>query len=1411
LVYGSSIMPTDLGSGGGAAGGNGGGSIRLNVAGVLTLDGEISADGGSATNTPCGVGAGGGGAGGSILVIAGTLAGSGSFTANGGVGGVGGCYGSYSASDDGGGGGGGRIAIFYWSAISLPIGNITVSGGLGANAGYPGTIVINMTPPGSPSSLISIQDIWTDVNSFSVTWNNPTDSSGIVAAWYKMGSPPTSNNDGVRVLGNDIQRLDNLVVPAEGETLLYVWLEDVLGNKDYHNRAQVTLKFDGSPPVAGTIFINDEAQNTNSLLITLNNLGATDLLSGLTQMRFSNNPGGPWSSPEPYSSNKTNWDLSQYGGNSNAGPKTVYVQFMDGAGNWSNSFSNSIYYNPVQPFPFIDDFGTDKGWVGYEVGGWERKAAVAGGGENGNPDPATDHSASGDNYILGFAIGGDYPNDLLVEKAIVSPPINCTGQNQVFLKFWRYLNVGSNYSDHAKIYVSNDETNWTQLWENPVFDLTDNSWIQTVFDISSIAANQATLYIKFTMGPTDSLKRFSGWNIDDLEVTSDYAGPLALYVPSGGIPNPNIDEMLIEAGLGIEHSNAIPIDLSDYELLIVSEYGACNSTTASYIKNFVQNGGSAIIMGDTPSFLASPTQGIGTADLSSIKDWFGAWTYGNDCGYATVNIPNPFGRDLLVNDKVDYIPSSTCSGNSVYNLDSDADFASKWLNLGRVHSFKHTFGLGRVFYYAGNPGYSGDPDPGLIENGLTLFEAGLLWALRLSYLNYVDTVQKIYIGYYQRPADPGGLLYWAARLDASAGNLNEIIEAFANSAESQALYGTINSSNISTVVNGIYKALFGRDAEAGGLSYYVNGFNSGHFTAATIMLNVLYGAQNEDLQSINNKLAAANLFTRTIDPELDGTDFQATYSGNADAIAGRNFLAFVTWNPTTVPTQYETTVYMKSNIADPGDPILNAPLISNLNYSPTSATLNSGGGTVTVTGSFNFTDADGNLSTVTWTVFDTLGNQIGSYTETITGAAGVTSGTISFIINGDTTESGNFSLNVYVTDITGLHSNTLSGTFLVDIMVASNVAPAGSDTESPGRPSIGYDGNNYLIVYRNIIGATDTLYGTLVSKTGTIVSSFQISDHGSNRSAVAFDGTNYLVAFGTSGGIIGQRVSPAGITLDGSTGFSISTGPSNWSPAIVFDGVNYMVVWEKFVNNAAYDIYGTKITPSGQVLGEFPVTTRPGEQIDPSIAFDGTNYFVCWRDTFSGSGPSLDTHIYGSRIKLNGTVLDPAGIPITTAPGVQDSPQIVFDGTNYFAVWNQWDNIQPTAVCNIFGKRINQGGTLIDGTASTQGIAINTSAYQFKGTPSVTFDGAKYFFVWPYTAYSNYTPSGIYAAKVSTMGVVDGSPDQAGLALSGPPPDASKFVYPVVLYNGVNSFLVWVNNSEVAGSSKDIRGILVNP
>jgi YVTN family beta-propeller protein len=196
---------------------------------------------------------------------------------------------------------------------------------------------------------------------------------------------------------------------------------------------------------------------------------------------------------------------------------------MDGAKDVSARFAKR------EAMPFADDFSTDKGWTGYVAGGWERGPAHAGGGANGFPDPGADYTGSADQSLLGYAIGADYP-DGLGEEAIVSPPIDCSGQSRVYLKFRRWLNVESHAFDHARIDLSVDGDTWAPVWENPGYDFTDDRWTQAVFDLSDVAAGEPTVFVRFVMGPTNGTRRFSGWNIDDLEVT-----PESLYPVEGTI------------------------------------------------------------------------------------------------------------------------------------------------------------------------------------------------------------------------------------------------------------------------------------------------------------------------------------------------------------------------------------------------------------------------------------------------------------------------------------------------------------------------------------------------------------------------------------------------------------------------------------------------------------------------------------------------------------------------------------------------------------------------------------------------------------------------------------------------------------------------------------------------------------
>ncbi len=198
---------------------------------------------------------------------------------------------------------------------------------------------------------------------------------------------------------------------------------------------------------------------------------------------------------------------------------------------------------------------------------------------------------------------------------------------------------------------------------------------------------------------------------------------------------------------------------------------------------------------------------------------------------------------------------------------------------------------------------------------------------------YFDVVQTLYIAYYQRPADPAGLKYWADQIQLAGGSASAVMAAFSGSPESVALYKTIDASTIGGVIDQMYLALFNRTPDAAGRQFFIDGFKAGIFSAGSIALAVLNGARGDDSAAIQNKIQVANLFTAQVDgrplsdPEFGmGTSFQVTYIGPVDVEAARDILLSVTSNPATVLSAAQITQQIQSKIADPGDPIGPPPL-----------------------------------------------------------------------------------------------------------------------------------------------------------------------------------------------------------------------------------------------------------------------------------------------------------------------------------------------------------------------------------------------------------------------------------------------------------------------------------------------------
>ena len=101
-----------------------------------------------------------------------------------------------------------------------------------------------------------------------------------------------------------------------------------------------TIPKDQTPPT-GTILINANASYTDSPSVTLT-LAAIDNSGTVATTQFSND-NFTYSALEPYATTKT-WQLS-----SGDGTKTVFVKFLDPAGNVSQPASDTIVLDTTPP------------------------------------------------------------------------------------------------------------------------------------------------------------------------------------------------------------------------------------------------------------------------------------------------------------------------------------------------------------------------------------------------------------------------------------------------------------------------------------------------------------------------------------------------------------------------------------------------------------------------------------------------------------------------------------------------------------------------------------------------------------------------------------------------------------------------------------------------------------------------------------------------------------------------------------------------------------------------------------------------------------------------------------------------------------------------------------------------------
>jgi hypothetical protein len=383
-------------------------------------------------------------------------------------------------------------------------------------------------------------------------------------------------------------------------------------------------------------------------------------------------------------------------------------------------------------------------------------------------------------------------------------------------------------------------------------------------------------------------------------------------------------------------------------------------------------------------------------------------------------------------------------------------------------------------------------------------------------------------------------------------------------------------------------------------------------------------------------------------------------------------------------------------------------------------------------------------------------------------------------------------------EVTGYRIDGFGRGILIDMIIATNLTTADSDTERPGQPAIASDGTNFFVVTSQDYVPPSGLIGVIVTGDGQVLQRFPITQQLSQFSHpnLIFERNNYLLTWQQNAQTYGAHISTNGTVLTGPFQISDGTG-TQYGARAAFDGQRALVVWAKYTGQ--YDIVGAFVSADGTVSNEFSICTAPGEQVSPYVVFTGTNYFVAWRDTRSGSGPASDTDIYGTLVTPTGAVLDTNGVPLVATSDAEEPNGLAVDGQGRpLLVWSADGSVRA--------KRFTQDGTPLDGLPTAAGLLIAGNV----GGACVAFDGVNYVFAYPVGSYS--PPKGIYVSRMTPEGdLINAQPDGLGVLVRSPVELTERFLSPAFARGNGNLLLVWLNNRETMGELKAVEGALMYP
>ncbi len=305
------------------------------------------------------------------------------------------------------------------------------------------------------------------------------------------------------------------------------------------------------------------------------------------------------------------------------------------------------------------------------------------------------------------------------------------------------------------------------------------------------------------------------------------------------------------------------------------------------------------------------------------------------------------------------------------------------------------------------------------------------------------------------------------------------------------------------------------------------------------------------------------------------------------------------------------------------------------------------------------------------------------------------------------------------------------------------------------------------------------------------------------------------------------RISPSGEPLDAQPlRLSLSPLRRESSPAVAWDGSNFLVVWAQ----EGGGLRGARVSGRGELLDfeGFRISPANGAAAEPDVVWNGSAYLVVWSDEPIGE----DERILCARVSTSAQVLDPDGIQV--AVGDYDRhPSVAWNGSGYLIAWqksanqpardpqpeawkerNGWNDVpfraaQPDTSSRAYIARVGADGIVAD--PNGRQVCTHASA---QAEPVVTSDGTDFLVLWVDSRLGGLrTGSGgdVFAGRVLRDGTIA---DPDGLPIHTDQRWTSRSL--TVAWDGRTYLAAWESdlsdvNADLLGCRIDRSGVVLDP